>query len=294
MTADGRGKHFGPELGIGNYVGHVLDEPVLILKSCIGNRSLGYDLLPPSAPGYEGNKADLTRTPKPGGWYAGVQYDGDTRAAKEVLQKLNTYYPGARRYEIAGFCFWQGAKDQGRSENYERNLVHFIRDLRKDFKAPNALFVCATMGNARKGNQITDAQLAVDGRAGKYPEFRGNVATFYSNPVSKGGGANGHYGGNPETYMNVGDGMGRAMAELIVFNAAKKAKKKAKEKKKKATPAKPKVSPNIAKADKLLKTARGAERMRQFGVAKTFYKMILKKYPKTPAAKKAAERLKRL
>ncbi|MHC4201641.1 MAG: hypothetical protein ACYSU0_16770, partial [Planctomycetota bacterium] len=35
------GRSFGPEIGIGNYVGHVLDEPVLILKSCIGNRSLG-------------------------------------------------------------------------------------------------------------------------------------------------------------------------------------------------------------------------------------------------------------
>jgi hypothetical protein len=142
------GRSFGPEIGIGYYVGHVLDEPVLILKSCIGNRSLGYDLLPPSAVGtgaggksYEGNKDDPTRTPKPGGWYAGVQYDGDTRAAKEVLKDLNTYYPGARKFEVAGFCFWQGAKDLGRggsAANYEVNLVHFIRDLRKDFNAPNA------------------------------------------------------------------------------------------------------------------------------------------------------------
>ena len=77
------------------------------------------------------------------------------------------------------------------------------------------------MGQAKKGSggaggKITDAQLAVDGETGKYPEFKGNVATFYSNPVSMGGSANGHYGGNAETYMNVGEGMGRAMAELIV------------------------------------------------------------------------------
>jgi hypothetical protein len=221
MTISG---NIGPEIGIGHYVGEVLDDPVLILKSCIGNRSLGYDLLPPSAEGYEGDKDDPTRTPKAGAWYAGVQYDGDTRAAKEVLQDLSTYYPGAKKFEVAGFCFWQGAKDLGKGGNagkYEENLVHFINDLRKDFNAPDALFVCATMGQAQKGSggasgAITDAQLAVDGKKGKYDAFKGNVATFYANPVSMGGSANGHYSKHAETYMNVGEGMGRAMAELLV------------------------------------------------------------------------------
>ncbi len=223
-------KSIGPEIGIGSFIGDVLDAPVLILKSCIGNRSLGYDLLPPSAEGYQGNKDDPSRTPLPGKkkWYAGVQYDGDTKAAKDVLKDLSTYYPGARGYEVAGFFFWQGAKDLGRggsADKYEENLVHFIKDLRKDFNAPNALFVCATMGQAQKGSgdaggKITDAQLAVDGKNGKYPEFKGNVATFYSHPVWKGGHANGHYGGKAETYMNVGEGMGRAMAELLVAKGA--------------------------------------------------------------------------
>lgn len=220
-----KGGLFGPEIGIGYHVGHALDAPVLILKTCIGNRSLGYDLLPPSAVGtgadnksYEGNKDDPTRTPKPGPWYAGVQYDGDTRAAKEVLKDLGKYYPGAKEFEIAGFFFWQGAKDTGRggrADTYETNLVHLINDLRKDFDAPNAPFVCATMGQEKKGAKICDAQLAVDGRSGKYKQFKNNVATFYSNPVSKGGGANGHYGGNPETYMNVGVGMGKEMVRLL-------------------------------------------------------------------------------
>jgi len=221
MTVSG---NVGVEIGIGHYVGHVLDAPVLILKSAIGNRSLGYDLLPPSAEGYQGNKDDPTRTPKAGGWYAGVQYDGDTKAAKDVLKDLSTYYPDAKNYEVAGFCFWQGAKDLGKggsADKYEENLVHFIKDLRKDFNAPDALFVCATMGQAQKGSggaggKITDAQLAVDGKTGKYPEFKGNVATFYANPVSMGGSANGHYGGHAETYMNVGEGMGKAMAELLM------------------------------------------------------------------------------
>jgi len=44
----GKGK-IGPEIGIGHYVGEVIDAPVMVLKSCIGNRSLGWDLLPPGS-----------------------------------------------------------------------------------------------------------------------------------------------------------------------------------------------------------------------------------------------------
>jgi hypothetical protein len=36
------GRHIGVELQFGHIMGHVLDEPVLVLKSCIGNRSLGW------------------------------------------------------------------------------------------------------------------------------------------------------------------------------------------------------------------------------------------------------------
>ncbi len=230
MTISGR--HIGPEIGIGHYVGNVLDAPVMILKSCIGNRSLGWDLLPPGSPsyagqpGYRGTKDSLEMAEeKPdAGWYAGKQYDNDVESAKQVLENLGEYYPGAEDYEVAGFAFWQGAKDGGNAthaEYYEENLVRFIKALREDFDAPDAKFVVATMGHGTKGGggnagTITDAQLAVDGEAGNYPEFKGNVATFYSNPVSMGGSANGHYSKHAETYMNVGEGMGKAMAKLLV------------------------------------------------------------------------------
>ncbi|MHC4507255.1 MAG: sialate O-acetylesterase [Planctomycetota bacterium] len=228
-----KGRSMGPEFGIGHYVGHVVDAPVMILKSCIGNRSLGWDLLPPGSEryefqgkvyaGYKDSPASwaIGTEPKKIGWYAGMQYDGDTANAKTVLNNFAKYYPGATRYEVAGFFFWQGDKDRynaGHATRYEKNLVHFIKQLRKDFNAPNAKFVCATLGQTRKGaggneGLILNAQLAVDGKTGKYPDFRGNVASVYSNPLSKGGSSNGHYGGNPETYMNVGEGMGRAMAD---------------------------------------------------------------------------------
>ena len=56
---------------------------------------------------------------------------------------------------------------------------------------------------------------SVDGESGKYPEFKGNVAAVYTHPLSKGGISGGHYGGNAETYMNVGEAMGKAMAKLL-------------------------------------------------------------------------------
>lgn len=48
-----KGKTIGPELGIGLPLGNAIDAPVMILKSCIGNRSLGWDLLPPGSGRYE-------------------------------------------------------------------------------------------------------------------------------------------------------------------------------------------------------------------------------------------------
>ena len=215
--------NIGPEMGIGHYVGHVTKAPVLILKSCIGNRSLGWDLLPPTAEGYAGNKKG-PRKPIQGDWYAGMQYDGDVRAAHEVLKQIGKYYPGATRYEVKGFFFWQGDKDFRNAEHaaaYEKNLLCLIESLRMDFKAPKAKFVCATLGQTRKGaggpqGQILEAQLNIDGKKGKYKKHRGMVATVYSHPLSKGGSSSGHYGGNAETYMNVGRAMGQAMARLIM------------------------------------------------------------------------------
>jgi hypothetical protein len=232
MSVSNRNK-LGPEHGIGHCLGNAIDSPVLILKSCIGNRSLGWDLLPPGSepykfngetqPGYRGTPKDPKGNGEPveGEWYAGCQYDGDVAAAKKVLENLEAYYPEGKKYEVAGFFFWQGEKDCGseaHADKYEENLIRFIKSLRKDFEAPAAKFVLATLGEAKKGEggtkgKITDAQLAVDGKKNK--EFKGNVATVYSNPFCHGGSGNSHYDGNGETYMDVGEEMGRAMVELL-------------------------------------------------------------------------------
>ncbi len=225
----------GPEYGIGHALGNAIEAPVMVLKSCIGNRSLGWDLLPPGSkqyefegkiyPGYKESPESWQKgtEPKPIGWYAGMQYDGDIANAKTVLAELDKHYPEAKSYEVAGFFFWQGEKDVGNAAHaskYEENLVHFIKQLRQDFNAPRAKFVLATLGEATKGmvgngGKVLDAQLAVDGSTGKYPEFKGNVATVYTHPLSLGGSGNSHYNGNAETYMNVGEAMGKAMVSLL-------------------------------------------------------------------------------
>jgi len=97
--------------------------------------------------------------------------------------------------------------------------VRLIKSLRKDFNAPEAKFVIATLGQTKKGaegneGKILDAMFAV-ANPEKHPEFKGAVATVYTNPLIKGGASNSHYGGNAETYMNVGEAMGQAMVELL-------------------------------------------------------------------------------
>merc|ERR1712048_915167 len=43
----------GPELGIGFTMGNATSTPTMLLKSCIGNRGLGWDLLPPGSKEWE-------------------------------------------------------------------------------------------------------------------------------------------------------------------------------------------------------------------------------------------------
>ena len=232
------GGRIGPELGFGHVIGDHYDDPVLILKTSQGNRSLSWDFLPPGSERFEhGGKIyagykesplswDKGTDPKPINWYAGKQYDDCFGAAHEVLDNFDKQFPHwkGRGYKIEGFAWWQGDKDrynEGHAMQYEKNLVHLIKTLRREFKAPDAKFVVATLGqtakDSAKGNEklILEAQLAVDGNSGKYPEFRANVATVYTHPLSQGGASNSHYNGNSQTYMDVGLAMGKAMIGLI-------------------------------------------------------------------------------
>jgi hypothetical protein len=237
------GGKIGPEVGFGHVVGEHLDEPVLLLKSSQGNRALGWDFLPPGSERYEyegkifaGYKDspmfwEKGTEPEPINWYAGKQYDECFSAAHAVLDDFDKHFPHwqGRGYEIVGFAWWQGDKDRytaGLASRYEKNLVKLIDTLRSEFEAPEAKFVVATLGQTPKDIEATDetsanekmileGQLAVDGESGKYPKYKGNVATVYTHPLSQGGASNSHYNGNAQTYMDIGVAMGQAMVELL-------------------------------------------------------------------------------
>jgi Carbohydrate esterase, sialic acid-specific acetylesterase len=234
------GNAIGPELGFGYVMGHVLDEPVLVLKSCIGNRSLGWDLLPPGSKQftfegktYAGYKDTLDswvegQPKKEVKWYAVKQYDDDMTNAKEALKAIAKWYPGYKDqgYAIAGFVWWQGHKDTGsaaHASKYEENLERLIDNLRKDYDAPKAKFVlatgCGNPGREGLGLKIAEAQLAI-GDAKKYPKFAGNVSAIDSrdlwreanvSPKNQGY----HYNRNAETYLEVGLRLGWAMNDLL-------------------------------------------------------------------------------
>lgn len=255
---------FGPELGFGHVMGWHHDEPVLILKTSYGGRSLGWNFLPPSSgqftvgadtfAGYGDSPKSWTTgtTPVPAVQYGGHQYDecfhdeadfapgsnlGATINATDILDNFATEYPewAAQGFEIAGFVWWQGWND-GSGEGdvypgrYEQNLVSLIGSLRGYFGSrypdnisPNTPFVVGTVGFngwalGEPRLTIANAQLAVDGDTGNYPEFEGNVKTVETRGYWRDFGPQRnevfHYFNNAETYLLTGDALGRAMLDL--------------------------------------------------------------------------------
>ena len=221
-----------------------MNAPVLILKSSIGNRSLGWDLLPPGSPRHEvetmdkktGKKVTLVTpahndevrhaswtkgevpAPPKHTWHAGLQYLGDIARAKDVLKNLGNYYPDATKFEVAGFLWWQGDKDRynaAHSAVYGKNLNQLFKALRKEFNAPKAKMVVATLGQTNKDSATGNEKLIIDGIFAFGEAHKGEAAVVYTNPISMGSSSNAHYGGNAKTYMNVGLAMGEAIVKLI-------------------------------------------------------------------------------
>lgn len=234
-------KKIGIEIGIGHQLGNAVDAPVMVLKSSIGNRGLGWDLLPPGSESWEVVDAKTGKTfiyagykqsparwekgtePAPIGWYAGKQYDDDVANAKKILSELDKYYPGAKSYEVAGFLWWQGDKDMrdpAYYNTYEKHLVNLVKALRKEFNAPKAPFVTASLGQTAEGDTTSGhgviMQAMKNVASSKYSaELGNNIGFVYTNPLSKGGSSSSHYNGNAETYTNVGLAMGEAMTKLL-------------------------------------------------------------------------------
>jgi len=176
----------------------------------------------------------------------GKDYRNMVSEVHGCLGELGKRFPRYKNqgYEIKGLVWFQGWNDQYQDRwlTYEKNLANFIRDVRKEFKAPDMKFVIGQMGNDgmkpdKEGSPrdyIKKAQAAVP----NLPEFKGNALcvrtdkywdmeahAIYTGPggwskdVDKwrqfGNDRPYHYYGSPWLFAQVGTAFGEAMLELL-------------------------------------------------------------------------------
>lgn len=221
------GETIGPELGFGWVVGDALEEPVLLIKCAWGGKSLAVDFRPPSAgkPAYSlGAKADAEVEAHPE--IIGHYYRETISLTKAALQNVRELVPGSDgQYVLAGCGWHQGWNDRINDQfnaEYERNLTHFIHDLRTELGVPALPFVIAETGMTGpeethpRALSLMQAQAAV----AKREEFQGNVAFVptrsFWRPADQSPSNQGyHWNSNAETYWLIGEGMGHAMLKLL-------------------------------------------------------------------------------
>ncbi len=221
----------GPELGFGWVIGDALDEPVLLIKCAWGGKSLAIDFRPPSAgkPPYslgEKTEADITADPT----ILGKYYREILTQAKAALANIKDLVPGSDgRYVLAGFGWHQGWNDRISDKfnaEYETNMVHFIKDIRKDLGEPALPFVIAEtgMGGPEETHPRALALMKAQAAVAEHKEFQGNVAfvatrAFWRPKELSPSGQNYHWNSNAETYYLIGEGMGEAMKQLLKAHA---------------------------------------------------------------------------
>jgi hypothetical protein len=196
--------HFGPEMELGWELGEHFEEPVLLIKTCWGGKSLMNDFRPPSAGG------------EVGPFY--LQMIEEYRA---TLSSLGERFPEFAELEpeLCGLLWFQGWNDiytEGALEAYAENLAKLVMDVRVELDAPGLPFVVGQTGNA-DNEELWRAQEAATLR----PEFEGAASyvptrAFLREPKDSPNQGHGHHWfGNAESYLRVGDAMGKAMVELL-------------------------------------------------------------------------------
>jgi hypothetical protein len=217
----------GPELGFGWVVGNAFDEPVLLIKCAWGGKSLAVDFRPPSAgkvPYSLGEKQDAAIAQD--STIVGRYYRETVTLTKAALGKVKDLVPGSNgQYVISGFGWHQGWNDRINDQfnaEYEENLSHFIRDMRKDLGVPGLPFVIAETGMSGPEEKHPRALSLMKAQAGvaQRPEFQGNVAfvgtkAFWRPQDQSPTGQGYHWNTNAETYYLIGEAMGEAMKGLL-------------------------------------------------------------------------------
>jgi alpha-galactosidase len=213
--ASGRDPKIGPELTFGIYMQQHVDEPILVIKTAWGGKSLNTDFRPPSAGPYEFNAQQLENLKKQGKDLVQAKADRAKKTGqyyrlmmehiKKVLGNIKRVYPAydvKAGYELAGFVWFQGWNDMvdrgtypnraqpGGYAQYSEVLVHFIRDVRKDLSAPKLPFVIGVMGVGGPVEKYGPDQKRYSGihsefrkamaTPAKLPEFKGKVTAVFT------------------------------------------------------------------------------------------------------------------
>lgn len=204
------GPKIGPEFAFGIYMQKLLDEPLLIIKTAWGGKSLHTDFRPPSAGPYKFNEAQLAGFRKQSKDIETIKADKAEATGryyrlmmehvKHVLSDIKRVHPdydSQQGYELAGFVWFQGWNDMvdggvypardksGGYDAYSDLLTQFIRDVRKDLSAPKMPFVIGVLGvggpvdkyppDQQRYKSVHDNFRTAMAAPAALPEFEGNV-----------------------------------------------------------------------------------------------------------------------
>ena len=206
----------GPEFTFGIAMHKQLNEPILIIKTAWGGRSLHTDFRPPSAGPYQLSSWQLENYPKQQGhgipkdfekWKAdkiaetGVYYREMIKHVKNVLadpKRVCPAYDESQGLELAGFVWLQGFNDmvdhhvypdvpkdsdRNRFAQYSELLGYLIRDVRRDLATPRLPFVIGVMGvDGLKAGEDNQAFRKAMAAPAALPEFADNVVAVQTAP----------------------------------------------------------------------------------------------------------------
>jgi alpha-galactosidase len=198
----------GPEFTFGIAMDAAFEEPVLIIKTAWGGKSLHTDFRPPSAGPYRFNEKQLSNFAKQGKNISEIEaeklretgryYELMIAHVKRVLGDIPRVCPAydpQQGFELSGFVWLQGWNDlvdsgtypdrtkPGGYDAYSEVLTHFIRDVRRDLDAPKMPFVIGVLGvGGRDANPQTIEFRKAMAAPASLDEFRGNVVAVETAP----------------------------------------------------------------------------------------------------------------
>jgi len=178
-TGYGGSSHIGPELQLGHVIGDYFKEPVLLIKTAWGGKSLYQDFRPPSSGG------------KVGRFYKLMLKD-----IHKALNNMEKNFPdlAGREYEVAGFVWMQGWND-----------MCDTKAIPEYNGGPEARGNMAAFRKAQKkgAEQIDNAVFVITHNFWRDPQKSPNVSHGH------------HWCGNAESYFLIGDALGKGMIRLL-------------------------------------------------------------------------------